>query len=189
MPIDFSQYQVGAMKLMDFMHAYSLHDLMETATAQADALIALVQPLTDAQVTHIPNDPQATEGDGWSVAHLILHMTASVEEAVAVSSILARGISYPFEPRLRYEADWQTVLSTAQCLARLHESRRMRVAYLSAWPDQPNFDTRREVPPPLKERFGDMDVMASVGLGLRHEFEHMPQVREAIRQAVEASGK
>ena len=66
-----------------------------------DEMLNLIRDLKDAQVVFVASDPQAEGGIGWNVAHLIVHVTASSEENAAVSSILARGIDYPFEPRLR----------------------------------------------------------------------------------------
>jgi len=75
---------------------------------------------------------QAEGGIGWNVAHVIAHVTASSEEA-ALSSILARGVDYPFELRLRAKADWTTLTTTAACIRRLAENLRMRHGYLRAW--------------------------------------------------------
>ncbi len=75
---------------------------------------------------------RAEGGVGWNVAHLVAHVTASSEEGAAVSSILARGIALEFEPRLRAEVDWTTLTTTAACIQRLEESRRIRQGYLSA---------------------------------------------------------
>jgi hypothetical protein len=117
------------------------------------------------------------------VAHLIAHVTASSEEGAAVSSILARGIDYPFEPRLRAEADWTTLTTTAACVQRLEESRRIRQGYLSAWPDQPRLDTQRALPAGFAERVGPMNAIGSCLLGLVHEAGQFAQLREIIAQA------
>jgi hypothetical protein len=124
---------------------------------------------------------------GWNAAHLIAHVTASSEENAAISSILARGIDYPFEPRLRVEVDWTTLTTTAACLQRLEESRRFRQGYLSAWPDQPRLDTHRTLPAGFAERVGPMNAIGAYLLGLIHEAGQFTQLREIIRQAQAAS--
>jgi hypothetical protein len=114
---------------------------------------------------------------------LIAHVTASSEESAAISSILARGIDYPFEPRLRVEVDWTTLTTTAACLQRLEESRRFRQGYLSTWPDQPRLDTHRTLPAGFAERVGPMNAIGAYLLGLIHEAGQFAQLREIIRQA------
>ena len=100
-----------------------------------------------------------------------------------MSSILARGIDYPFEPRLRAEVDWTTLTSTAACIQRLEESRRIRQGYLSAWPDQPRLDTHRTLPTAFAERVGPINAHGSALLGLFHEASQFAQLREIIAQA------
>ena len=55
--------------------------------------------------------------------------------ALADPADLARGVA--FHGRSRSEVPWETVTTIAQCRARLEESRRMRLASLDMWPDQP----------------------------------------------------
>jgi hypothetical protein len=124
---------------------------------------------------------------GWNAAHLIAHVTASSEENVAISSILARGIDYPFEPRLRAETDWTTLTTTAGYIQRLEESRRMRQGYLSAWLDQPVLDTHRSLPDGFAAMVGPMNALAAALMGLVHEAGQFAQLREIIAQAQAAA--
>jgi hypothetical protein len=110
-------------------------------------------------------------------------VTASSEEWAAYSSILARGIVYPAEPRLRCETPWREITTKAQCVQRLQESRRIRLGYLDAWPDAPRLDVLRELSPRFVERFGELNAPACFLFGLKHEVEHLPQMAEAARQA------
>ncbi len=110
-------------------------------------------------------------------------MTASSEENATFSSILARGIPYPKEPRLRYETNWHTVTTKAQCIQRLEESRRIRLAYLDTWPDEPNLDVYRELSERAVEKLGYLNAPATFLSGLKHEWGHFDQFREVARQA------
>lgn len=185
--IDFTPVSSGQRKIADFAEDVTLDDLKAATDAQIDEMVTLTRDLSDAQVVFVASDPEAEGGIGWNVAHLIAHVTASSEENAAISSILARGIDYPFEPRLRTETDWETLTTTAACLQRLEESRRMRQGYLSTWPDQPRLDTHRTLPPGFAERVGPMNAVGACLLGLVHEAGQFDQLREIIRQAQAAA--
>jgi DinB superfamily len=185
--IDFSPVFRGERRISDLADGVSLDDLKAATAEQIDTMVDLVKGLSDAQAVFIAADPAAEGGIGWNVGHLIAHVTASSEENAAVSSILARGIALEFEPRLRSEVDWETLTTTAACLQRLEESRRIRLAYLSAWPDQPRLDTLRTLPAGFSERVGPMNAVASVLLGLVHEAGQIPQLRDIVAQASAAA--
>ena len=144
--IDFTAVSSGQRKISELAADITFNDLKAATDEQIDEMVNNIRDLSDAQVVFVAADPEAEGGVGWNIAHLIAHVTASSEENAAVSSILARGIDYPFEPRLRVETDWTTLTTTAACLQRLEESRRMRQGYLSTWPDQPRLDTHRALP-------------------------------------------
>ena len=185
--IDFSAVRSGQQKLADLVADVTLDDLKATTNAQIDAMLVLIRDLSDAQVVFVASDPQAEGGIGWNVAHLVAHVTASSEESAAVSSILARGLDYPLEPRLRVEVDWTTLTTTAACIQRLEESRRIRQSYLSAWPDKPRFDTYRAWPEVLTARFGRMNASGACLMGLLHEAGQFAQLQEIIAQAQAAA--
>jgi hypothetical protein len=189
--LDFSPVHNKELNLMEFARQFSLIDLQAATNTSIDFMLGIVKSLNDQQVVFIPHDPNAhdphavpgEEHIGWSVAHLVVHTTASSEEWATYSSILARGIAYPAEPRLRYETNWHTVTTQAQCIQRLEESRRIRLAYLEAWPDQPDLDRQRELSPRFLERHGPINAKAAFLFGLRHEIEHHAQIQDAARQA------
>jgi hypothetical protein len=185
--IDYSALASGQRKIADLAADITLNDLTTTTNEQIDTMVALIRDLTDAQAVFVAHDPEAEGGLGWTVGHLIAHVTASSEENTAFSSILARGIAMPFEPRLRAEADWTTLTTTAACIQRLEESRRMRLGYFSAWPDRPQLDTLRTLPGGFAEMVGPMNALASGLMGLVHEAGQFAQLREIIAQARAAS--
>ena len=194
MVIDFSPVDRGELTLYDLSRSLTLDDLRAATNASLDTLLDIIGDADDFQLTHIPYDPEANDPYappelqhiGWSLAHLVVHVTASSEEAAAVASILARGIPYVREPRLRYETEWQTVTTRAQVLQRIDESRRIRLAYLDTFPDQPHLDVFQDVSERFLERFGKMNAYSRFLMGLRHELGHHDQFREAARQAREA---
>jgi DinB superfamily len=193
--IDFTPVDNGEIPLYDFCQRFSVAELRAVTNTSIDTIVDIIKDLNDAQVTHMPHDPNAKddyavageEHIGWSVAHLLVHVTASSEEGAAHSSVLARGIPYPTEPRLRYETSWHTVTTKAECVQCLEESRRMRLAFLDTWPDEPHLDTLREVSPRFIERFGQMNAKMAFVFGLKHEVGHYDQIRDAARQAREAA--
>lgn len=191
MIIDFSPIDRKEVKILEFSRQFSVTDLRVATNASLDRMLALVNELNDAQVTFLPHDPNAddpyaVEGEehiGWSVAHLLVHVTASSEEGAAFSSWLARGIATAREPRPRYETSWHNVTTQAQCLQRLEESRRIRLAYLDTWPDAPHLDVFRELSEKGLEYWGQINAPASFLAGLKHEVGHYDQLLEAARQA------
>lgn len=178
-------------QVADHQHKFTRQDLIDLTNQHIDWLRHLIQDLPDPFVTFVPHDPdahdqyaadQANVDIAWTLGHNILHVTASSEEGTARGSSLARGIT-PKE-RSRYEPDWQTVTTIPQLLQRLAESRRLRLAFLDTWPDQPHLDLTFDFGNQrLVERFGKPNAVGIVLFGLRHEASHFAQMQEIIRQA------
>ena len=170
----------------------TIEDLRQATNQSVDTILTLISDLDDDDVTFDPDDPQANdpyavsgeEHIGWNLAHLIAHVTASSEEGAAFSSLLARGI--PASERPRYETPWREITTKAQCVQRLEESRRIRLAYLDTWPDTPHLDVNRVVSERFIEKHGPLNAPAAFIFGLRHELGHMDQMREVKQQALEA---
>lgn len=187
--IDFSPIRDGQLKFGEFAGEYSIDDLRAVTNESIDFLLSIVADLTDEQVVFDPvdphaNDPYAVEGEeriGWSIAHLIAHVTASSEEGAAFSSLLARGVEASERPR--YETPWKDITTKAQCIQRLEESRRIRLAYLDTWPDTPFLDVYRVVSDGFREKFGQMNAPAAFLFGLSHEVGHYDQIKEVARQS------
>jgi hypothetical protein len=188
---DFTPVENHEMTMLQFAENFTVDDLRTATNESIDTLLKIVRALNDAQVAFLPFDPEADdphakpgeEKIGWSIAHLVVHVTASSEEWATYSSFLARGIPYPSEPRLRHETEWKTVTTTAQCVQRLEESRRIRLGYLNAWPDMPDLETKRDLSPRFIERNGQFNAPACFLYGLKHELGHYAQFREVARQA------
>ncbi len=194
MIIDFAPVKSGEQKILEYSTQFTVEDLRSVTHASINYLLDLLAGLSDADVTFDPedpeaNDPHAVAGEehiGWSLAHLVAHVTATCEEWAAYSSVLARGIPYPAEPRLRYETPWREIKTYAQCVQRLEESRRIRLGYLDTWPDTPNLHIYRQLSPRFIERVGEINAPAAFLYGLQHEVGHYEQFREVKQQALAA---
>jgi hypothetical protein len=194
MTIDFKPVLEGRMQMLEYSRHFSVQDLGRATNDSIDLLLNIIKDMNDADIVFAPfdpeaNDPYAKPGEehiGWGIGHLIAHVTATCEEWAAYSSLLARGIPYPAEPRLRYETPWRDVDTKAKAVQRLEESRRIRLGYLATWPDKPNLEVKRELSPRFIERVGEMNAPAAFLFGLKHEVGHYDQFREVARQIDEA---
>lgn len=145
-----------------------------------DRVDDLIGGPTDAEIVFIPADPAEDGAPGWNLAHVVVHFTAGLEENAAQGCTLARGAEITGRPR--FETPWETVTTTAQVRQRLAESRRMSMAFLDAWPDQPQLDNVHDHPV-----FGASNAVAYHVLGLVHARGHLAQVEEIVRQAPAAT--
>jgi len=192
--IDFSPMRDGEMSYLEYAARENIgaRELKQLSDESIDFLLSLLDGLGDDDIVFDPEDPSAddpfaVEGEeeiGWTMGHLIAHVTASSEEGAALSSLLARGV--PASERPRYETPWRDITTVAQVRQRLEESRRMRNAYLETWPDAPLLNVCRVVSERFSARFGEMNAPAAFLFGLSHEVGHYEQIKEVKRQALAA---
>lgn len=187
--LDFTPVRNKQMTLMELVKDLTRDDLRRLTNEMVDAMLGAIEGCTDFDVTFVPVDPHAndiaaaTEAEvnlAWTLGHVIVHTTASAEEAAFLAAELARGV--PNHGRSRYEVPWQSVTTIAQCRQRLEESRRMRLATLDVWPDQPHLDNTY----PIWEKGPVVNAIARFVAGLRHDDDHLGQIREIVRQAHQA---
>ncbi len=188
--IDYSELGSGDVKWFDLAQGLTRDDLRDETHRLYDEAKAIVEACTDAEIAFEPvdedaDDPYAVEGEqkiGWTLGHLIAHFTASNEETAGISSLLARGI--PVSGRQRVEVPWRDVNTVDIALHRLEESRRMVLAYLDAWPDEPRLDVYRQFGSErAQEFFGTINAPASYLMGLSHHHGHIEQMQAVARQA------
>ena len=169
----------------------SVQDLRDLTNASIDEMLESIAGCVDADVTFIPSDPDAHDPAAadaadvdlaWTLGHVIVHATASGEEYGFTGTQLARGVEFMGRPR--YEVPWETVRTMDQCLHRLEESRRMRLALLEVWPDEPHLDVTY-APSPTAD---PINAKAAFLRGLMHDASHQDQIREIVRQAKAARG-
>ena len=194
MAIDFKPVFAGEQQLIDYAAQFSVDDLRNASVDSVNWITGMVAGLRDEEITFAPQDPDADDPFapedereiGWGMGHLVAHVTASCEEWAAYSSLLARSVPYPAEPRLRFEPPWRDIDTTAKALQRLQESLRQRLGYLEAWPDDPNLELRRELSPRFIARFGEFNATTCFLFGLQHEVGHYGQF-EDVRAQIEAA--
>ena len=184
--IDFTALHKGELTFADLVAPLTQQDLRGLTNEMVDTMRAAIIDIVDADVTFVPVDEAADDRDAsdeseaniaWTLGHVIVHTTASSEEGAALGLVLARGL--PVEGRSRYETPWETIHTAEQVVQRLEESRRMRLAMLDAWPDQPHLDNRVR----LWEEVGEVNAIGRFVIGLLHDDMHIDQIREVVRQA------
>lgn len=186
MALDFAAVREGRLSYVDAVGNVTPAAL-RTATADLYSTIeGIIAGLSDDEVVFQPVDPDAHDqfaAEGvdadiaWTLGHVIVHLTAGLEENAALGTTLARGVRP--EGRSRYETPWESVHTAAQIRQRLTESRRISLAFLDAWPDVPHLDLTVEPIPSL----GPLNAVGLTGLGLLHAASHLEQLREIRRQA------
>ena len=184
--LDFTPVRNKEMTLAELTADLSRDDLRRLTNEMIDIVLAKIADCSDADVVFEPEDPDAydpvaaTEAElyiPWTLGHVIVHMTASSEEGAAIAAELARGVAY--HGRSRSEVPWPGVTTIEQCRQRLEESRRMCLASLEMWPDEPYLDNvyqRREGAPRL-------NAIAYFTTGLSHADSHLQQIDKIVRQA------
>ena len=187
MVLDFQPVFQRTITLAEFAAQYNNSDLADALNAYVDLTLQVIGSVSDLEATFIPSDldaddPYATdEADrhiGWSLVHLVTHVTASAEEAAAFSSILARGIA--IGGRLRSERDWRQVTSCALAVARLEECRRICLGYLASWPEPPDLATVRILPE--NATWPAPNASVSFLFGLMHWHTHIAQFQKTMAQ-------
>lgn len=183
--LDFQPVREKKITLQDLVRDLTKDDLRHELNQMYDEVLRLIADCRDADVTFEPvderaDDPYAVNGEesiSWTLGHVIVHLTASMEESAAIASELARGVAY--HGRSRSEIPWRDATTIEYCRERLAESRRMCLASLEMWPDIPHIENTYSpvegaVPHSAVSRFAS---------GLRHASDHLGQIAEIVRQA------
>jgi hypothetical protein len=154
----------------------SVGDLAGLTSELYDRLTEATAGIDDTEVVFVPDDPAEDGAPGWTLGHVIVHLTAGLEENAAQGATLARGAEITGRPR--YETPWEEVTTAAQVRQRLNESRRQTHAFLDAWPDAPHLANTYEHP-----YFGPVNAVGFHILGINHGKGHLAQLEEIQRQA------
>ena len=184
--LDLTPVRNKEMSYAELVADLTVTDLRDLTNEMIDYQLDLLATCTDADVVFVPVDPnaddpyaaEAADKDiAWTLGHLIVHVTASSEESAALAAEMARGVER--DGRSRSEIPWETVTTVAQCRQRLEESRRMCLASLDMWPDEPYLDNT--VTP--WAAIGEIDAYGRFVLGLAHDQGHLAQIEDVIAQA------
>jgi len=188
--LDFDPVRSKEITLNDLAAELTRADLINLTSEMVDTELKLIENCADRDVVFVPDDPLADDQFAenpedvtlaWTLGHVIVHVTASSEEAAAVAAELARGVKY--HGRSRYETPWQTVITINQCRERLEESRRIRLASLEMWPEQPHLDNHYRSRPGAPV----MNTISRFIYGLQHDDDHLEQIRKIVAQTSESS--
>jgi hypothetical protein len=197
--INFAPIRDRSLSIIDLAATISPEDLRRETNEMIDKMLDLIAGCLDADVVFVPDDPDAYDSAAatsdevnlsWTLGHVIVHVTASAEEAAYQAVELARGVRYR-RLRSRYEVPWQTVTTLQQCRDRLEESRRMRLASLDMWPDEPFLDNTYKLqlgPAEVTEGYPQANCVVRFLLGLLHDDAHLGQIAEIVHQAAKARG-
>jgi len=184
--LDFTPIWSREVTLAEFVADLTRDDLRKLTNNMIDTMLDLIADCVDEEVTFVPSDPdahdtyatdEAEKNIAWTLGHVIVHTTATAEEAAFLAAELARGVEH--HGRSRSEVPWRTVTTVEQCRQRLEESRRMRLASLEMWPDHPHLDNTYE---PWKA-VGEINAVGRFVLGLLHDDSHLEQIADIVRQA------
>lgn len=186
--LDFQLIRDGKASLQELVNNLGRDDLRRELNEMFNEVERLIRSCTDVDVTFEPiddkaDDPYAINGEesiAWTLGHVIVHLTASMEESASLAAELARGVE--FHGRSRYEVSWREVKSIEQCRTRLAESRRMCIASLDMWPEPPHLENTY-IPAGGARPHTCISRFAS---GLKHASDHLRQIADIVRQAREA---
>ena len=184
--LDFDPVRNMDITLNDLTAGLTRADLINLTNEMVDTELDLISGCSDIDVVFVPDDPIAEDPFAenpedvtlaWTLGHVVVHVTASSEEAASIAAELARGVKY--HGRSRYETPWQTVTTITQCRERLEESRRIRLASLDMWLDKPHLDNH------FRSRPGapTMNAVSRFIYGLQHDDNHLEQIASIIQQA------
>lgn len=184
--IDFTPIRKKKTTWERFAKQFSKQDLVNQTHEITDKVLDLIANCTDDDVVFNPTDPNAhdpyaenpeDEDLAWNLGHVIVHITASSEEAAFIAAELARGVQV--EPRRsRWEVPWEEVTSIEQCRRYLEESRRMLLASLEMWPDDPHLENYYESPMGTK-----VTPVLRFLYGQSHADSHLGQIEDIVKQA------
>jgi hypothetical protein len=186
--LDFSPLRDQTLTMSELAADLGPDDLRRLSDEMVDTILRSIRDCEDADVVFVPADPEADDPYAvdvaerymsWTLGHVIVHTTASAEESAALAAELARGVDY--HGRSRSEVPWRTVITVAQCRQRLEESRRMRLASLDMWPDEPDLDNT------YQSFSGEpINAVARFVWGLKHDDDHLGQIAATVQQARDA---
>ncbi len=187
--INFTSVRKKEISLRQLIQDLGKVDLHHLTNEMVEEMLSIFEGCEDPDVVFVPEDPEAYDAAAateeeidmpWTLGHVVVHTTASAEEAAALAAELARGVA--FHGRSRYEIPWQAITTIGQCRARLEESRRMRLASLDMWPGTPHLENVYRPSP----KGTQMNAIARFVYGLMHDDSHLGQLRDIVQQAREA---
>jgi len=186
--LDYQSVRDQKISLHNLVKSLTRDDLRRELNEMVDEIQHRIAEATDADVVHEPVDPEADDPHAvpgeeklpWTLGHVIVHLTATFEEAASISQELARGVEY--HGRSRWEYPFRRARTIAFCRARLEESRRMSLASLDMWPDAPQLYNTYSLmvgSPPY-------NAVSRFALGLKHAYDHLEHISKLLQHSKES---
>jgi hypothetical protein len=187
--LDFQLVREKKIVLQELVRGLTRDDLRRELNEMYAEVESLIANCTDAHVIFVPTDekaedPYAVHGEeniSWTLGHVIVHLTASMEESASLAAELARGVT--FHGRSRWEVPWREATTIRFCRERLSESRSMCLASLEMWPNLPHTENTY-IP---VEGARPHTCVSRFASGLKHASDHLGQIADIVRQAQNAS--
>lgn len=186
--IDFTPVLEKKVEWPEFAAKFTKQDLVDQTNELTDKLLDMIIPCSDADVVFQPEDPDAHDPFAediedvtlsWNLGHVIVHVTATCQESAFIAAELARGVEV--EPRRsRWEVPWETVTTVKQCRGYLEENRRMLLASLEMWPDEPHLENFHKTKSGMK-----ITPVMRFLFGQNHADSHLEQIEKIVKQAQE----
>jgi hypothetical protein len=184
--IDFSPLKDKTIPWDEFVLQFNIEDFVQETETMTAYIMEILAKATNEDVVFVPIDKDANDtfaaGEenvhiAWTLGHVIVHMTASMEEAAFMAAELARGVDVALR-RSRVEVDWETITTIKQCRQRVQESHRMVMGSLAIWPDDPQLDNFF-----TNDSGAKIDTRRRFLYGMIHADSHYEQLKEIIRQS------
>jgi hypothetical protein len=183
--LDFRPVREKKIVLQELVKDLTSEDLRRELNQMYDEILRRIADCTDEQVVFQPidnkaDDPYAIPGEekiSWTLGHVIVHLTASMEESAALAAELPRGVT--FHGRSRWEFPWREATTIMFCRERLSESRQMCLASLEMWPNPPHMENTY-IP---VEGARPHTCISRFASGLKHASDHLDQIVNIIQQA------
>jgi len=187
--LDFQSVRDKKVKLQELVDGLTKEDMRHELNEMYDEVMHLIADCTGTHVMFEPidqkaDDPYAVKGEesiAWTLGHVIVHFTASMEESATIASELARGVEY--HGRSRWEVPWREVTTIEQCRSRMEESRHMCLASLEMWPNPPHMDNTYV---PAVQGALPHTCISRFASGLKHMSDHLGQIVDVVHQANES---
>src|SRR6266446_4769846 len=99
--LDFSAVRTQRETIQEMATGVTKADLAAASIALTNEVLARMRGVSDADVTFQPVDPLANDEFAadradvdlaWTLGHVVVHLTASAEEAAFIAAELARGV-------------------------------------------------------------------------------------------------
>ena len=121
--LDFSQYHTNKTAISQLVENLQIGDLNKLTNQMINEMFSLIADCDDADAVFVPEDSDAHDPAAatqeelkmpWTLGHVIVHVTASSEEAAAIAAELARGVPHR-GGRSRSEVPWQSIGTIDDC--------------------------------------------------------------------------